>query len=32
MADALTAVKRREVERFSRAVTDWDWKEYGLSV
>ncbi len=32
MADALTALKRREIERFSRAVTDWEWKEYGISV
>ncbi len=32
IADALDALKRRELERFGRAVTDWEWKEYGLSV
>jgi glutamine synthetase len=28
LADALIAVKRREVERFGRAVTDWERREY----
>ncbi len=32
LADALEAIKRRELERFGSAVTDWEWKEYGLSV
>jgi glutamine synthetase len=32
IADAHDALKRRELERFGRAVTDWEWKEYGLSV
>ena len=28
MIDAICAVKRRELERFSQAVTDWEWCEY----
>jgi glutamine synthetase len=25
---AMVAVKRRELERFRLAVTDWEWREY----
>jgi glutamine synthetase len=28
LLDAIVAVKRRELERFGLAVTDWEWREY----
>ena len=28
LLDAMVAVKRRELERFGLAVTDWEWREY----
>ena len=28
LVDAICAVKRRELDRFARAVTDWEWCEY----
>ena len=28
LLDAIVAVKRRELERFALAVTDWEWREY----
>jgi glutamine synthetase len=28
LLEAMVAVKRREIERFSLAVTDWEWREY----
>jgi glutamine synthetase len=28
LLEAMVAVKRRELERFGRAVTDWEWREY----
>ena len=28
LLDAMVAVKRREIERFNLAVTDWEWREY----
>jgi hypothetical protein len=28
LLEAMVAVKRREIERFNLAVTDWEWREY----
>ena len=28
LLEAMVAVKRRELERFGLAVTDWEWREY----
>jgi glutamine synthetase len=28
LLEAIVAVKRRELERFNLAVTDWEWREY----
>jgi glutamine synthetase len=28
LLEAIVAVKRRELERFALAVTDWEWREY----
>jgi glutamine synthetase len=28
LLEAMAAVKRREIERFNLAVTDWEWREY----
>jgi glutamine synthetase len=30
LVDVLLALRRRELDRFARAVTDWEWSEYAF--